>query len=181
MKDNSDLKQEFGERGGSMGTTLLSESAIRRVVLLDAAQHPAALLPLAACFMSAVYLVLLSSLFGGRLVVIVVLATTGVVGAAALAWQFFTLYPEMYARYVRDSMERRDRDQDRAEEAEASKLRENLREEFDRIGSTEGATTLGRISDEYEQLRLALETQVETSSFLLPNLSTLADGRTAVG
>jgi hypothetical protein len=151
-----------------------SESAIKRQLVIETLQHPLVLLPLAGCIMSAVYMVLLSPLFGGRLLVVAFLIISGAFATAVLAWLYLSRYPQVYAHKVHESMRLHDQDRDISERALADDLRDTLQEGFERVDSAEGSSAIGRIVEEYEQLLQALDTEVETSSLLLPNLSMLA-------
>lgn len=175
MKDDPMMRREIDKGTNPTPVQMPSESAFKQQLLLEAVQHPAALLPLAACIMSVVYLLLLSPRFGGQFLVTSLLIGSGFMATASLAWLFLTRYPEEHARKIRESMKVHDLDRDRSEKAAANELRETLQDGFADIDSVEGAKTLNRIGDEYERLLMALDTTVEISSILLPNLSTLAD------
>ena len=148
--------------GESSDIGSLSDPAIRRRMRSDAVQHPATLLPLTGSIMSAIYLLLLSPVFGGGRWAVVLLGVSGTVAVAAFVWRYVYRYTEDYASRVRGLMDSRDREQARLEEAEAARLCTTLQSGFSSIDANDGLKALKELVREYDQLRPTLGRQSDS-------------------
>ena len=174
MNIDSEPDRQRDEGRDSTGIGWLSESAIRGQVLSDAVQHPATLLPLAVSGASAIYLLVLSPVFGAGLWAIVLLTISGVVAAVSFAWRRVFRYTGEYAMKARELMDLQDRLLARQRQAEMTRLRQSLETELEQIDSTEGLRVLTGLVGEFDRLRLALGRQDGAQLLSLSHLSGLA-------
>jgi hypothetical protein len=140
----------------------VSASAIRRHLLFDAVQRPTVLLSLALGATSAIYLVLLSPVFGGRLWAATSLGISATLATASFIWHYMFRYREEYAKRVRERMDRLDQDRKRLEQAKLGQLHEGLHSGFSSIGSEEGIEALSRLVGEYELLHPTIQDRDHT-------------------
>ena len=161
-----------GSRLAAMGS--LSEAAIRRQLLSDAAQHPATLLPLAIVIASAIYLLILAPLLGGAPWAIALLGVSTIVAASSFAWRYVFRYTEEYTRRVHEVMDILDQEQARLDQAETRQLREALQGEFVSIEWAEAAKALSGLVSEYERLEPALSRPGDTNPLSMSHVPALA-------
>lgn len=152
------------------GAGPLPEAQIRRKTASEAVQHPATLLPLAVCVMSAIYLLLLSPIFGGALWAIVLTAISGIAATASYLYRYTKEYP----RNAREMMDRDEQERIRLERAELKQFCVRLQVGFFSIASADGVKALAELTSAYEQLQPALAQRRATdplSASLIPALA----------
>ena len=153
----------------------VSQEAIRRRLLAEAGQHPATLLPLTGCAMSAIYLVLLEPVFGHGAWAMGLVAVSGLSAAGSFVWLYIFRHSEEYARRARELTEIADREREEEQTFEASRLRESLQAGFSTISGTKGVTTLSGLVDEYERLHPALTPRDSDGPLNLSHVPGLAE------
>ena len=175
MRGNSVPGKKPSKRPHLADMESLSEPAIRRQLLLDAVQHPATLLPLAASIMSAFYLLLVSPVLGGGLWAMILLAIAGIGAAVGFVWRYVLCYTEEYGKRARELMILLDEGRARLEQAEVRQRREALQAGFSGIGSAEGLKALTELANEYEELEPALGHQRDTDPLSMSIVPSLAE------
>ena len=130
----------------------LSDSKIKNRLRSEALRHPATLLSLALVVVSACYLALLQSAFGGGLAVMAVGAVSLTAGAGTYLWHYVMHYREHYAAMVRWLTIVSTEARDRAEQAELARLRKRLEEGFPAMGSDLGQKALMGLNAEFLKL-----------------------------
>jgi len=147
------------------------ESAVRRKSISDSLQNPTTLVPIGICAVSAAYLILLSPIYGVGVVAGVILG----ISAATAVVSFTARYPREYLKNSRELADRLRQQRADLEEAELRQRRENLRDGFAEVGSTEGARALEDLFGEYEQLSNSLEEQRNTDPLSVATIPSLAE------
>ncbi len=153
----------------------LSDSAIRRQLRSDAVQHPATVLPMGVCAMAAVYLLILSPVFGGGIWSVVVLFVSGVAAVISFTWRYVFRYSEEYAERVRKVKVLQDRELELAEQSRAAQLREELQAGFSSIGSAEGLGIFFKLVGAYERLETTLSLQADGDPASISRVPALAE------
>ena len=159
MKGTPGQKRKLTQRSQLTGFGIPSDQEIRRRLLIDALQHPATLVPLTGSAMSLVYLLLVSSVFGGGATSLALLLVCGTCTAASLIWRCFIRYADGYSEMLYDLLEIQYLKQAELERAEGIELNEALSLGFGLINSTKGSTVLESLTSEYDQLQASLERQ----------------------
>ena len=152
----------------------MSEAAIRRQLLSDAVQHPSTLLPLAIAAGSAIYLLLLSPLFGGGRWAAAALAGFCAVALASLAWRYLFRYGREYDDRLHALAELRSRETARLEQRAFTQLLETLHAGFEAIGSSAGTAALSGLFNEYQALQAAVDRTHEADPLYNSPLASLA-------
>ena len=153
----------------------LSESAIRRQLRSDAVQHPATVLPIGVCAMSAIYLLILSPVFGGGIWSVVVLVVSAVAAAISFTWRYVFRYSEEYAERVRKVKALQDRELELAEQSKAAQLHKELQVGFSSIGSAEGLGLFFKLVGAYERLETTMSLQVHSDPASISQVPALAE------
>jgi hypothetical protein len=151
------------------------EAEARRIVLADAIQHPATVLPLAGAVAGAIYLLLLSPEFGGDAWAVTLLAGGGAVATLSFAWLFGFRYAEKLDERL-SRLRRRQYASDLLQKKEAdARRRTGLDTAFTGIGFETGRKALDELAGEYEQLQATLARQDEPASISMASVPGLAD------
>jgi hypothetical protein len=150
MEDNRERTAELRKGGQPVAAGLPSDASIRRKTASDAVQHPATLVPLAACGISTVYLLLLSPILGGGAIVIAAASGT------AATVSYISRYKKEYPRNAREMIRILDEERARLEQAELTQWRQDIQAGFFSVGSSTGLKTLTELNSSYEQLEPAL-------------------------
>ncbi|MBI2544812.1 MAG: hypothetical protein HYW16_06295, partial [Candidatus Rokubacteria bacterium] len=130
----------------------IPDAEVRTKSKLEALQHPATMFPLSLSIISAVYLGMLSPLFGGWLLAAGVCAVSAL--AAVASYRFH--YAKTCPRVDRELRDHEKEEESRSEEVELSQAQDVLRKGFLNIASEEGTMVLSDLVTEYEQLRPAI-------------------------
>jgi hypothetical protein len=162
----------------SMG---VDSGSIGRLAVIEALQHPSAMLPLAVASLAAVYVALLAPVLGYGLLA----AAVGIAGLTGAIAGTVRRYSHEYVRAAERLRDRRERERyDRGKE-ELSKLHQTLHDAFSGIDATEGLKTLALLTMEFQQLLPALERRESDplSMVLVPALGieTYRQGLSALG
>ena len=148
----------------------MSESVIRSRAVADTLQHPVVLISIAMSIAAAIYLVLLSPIFGGwqvSLGLTVVFAIAGLIS-------YLSFYPKVHLEHMRGMMERISIEKEKKEQDDLKELFETLQSGFSNIDSIEATRVLNGLFNEHEQLQTALRQQRSTDPLSVTVLPALA-------
>ncbi len=160
---NEDSKPSEGMRESTQPITPddLSEAIIRRQIRRNALQHPATLLPLSIAVMAAIFILVLSPLFGW-LWALVALIVSGTVALVSFIWRYFLRYSREYETRIENMLDLQDIHLAEEEKAEMKELHEALFTGFSNAESVEGQERLRDLISEHEVLRSALRDQTDS-------------------
>ena len=138
-------------------STPLSGAAVQREILAAALQHPVTLYPFAVAALAASYGVFVAPFLGAQPWALLIAVVSGLGSIASFTWRYF-VQGESAARARAQQLlaqeEGRRRD---TQEGELEALREELAGVFHQLRSAEGQEALARLSDEFQEVREALE------------------------
>ena len=126
----------------------LSEAAVKRKAFSDAMQLPEALVPLAACVMSAGYLLLLGPIVGAPGSP----PASTVVSGAITVVVASVRYPREHMKNAQQLTERMEQHRRLLEKAELDQLRDTIKSGFSAISSHDGIRTVDALVREYAHL-----------------------------
>ncbi|MBI4332354.1 MAG: hypothetical protein HY673_13860 [Chloroflexi bacterium] len=170
MMDNDTRRQESKGRDSRKPTGGIPDAEVRTKAKLEALQHPATMFPLSLSIISAVYLGMLSPLFGGWLLAAGVCA----VSAVAAVRSYRSHYAKSLPRVNREIRDHEKEEESRSEEVELSQAQDVLRKGFLNIASEEGTMVLSDLVTEYEQLRPAIAERRPADPFSVALVPALA-------
>jgi len=153
----------------------LSETTIRKKLLLDALQHPMTILPSAFCILSIIYLVLLSDILGGARYAIIFSFCSIVTATSSFFWLYSIRYKNAYTKKVSEIIDLQERVQRENDHANIKHLIETIRTGFSKINLTNGSKALTDLVCEYQNLQHVIEYNKEINPLPLSHIPTLAE------
>ena len=174
MKEDSMSRDETFEGAQPITPIDMSEASIRRELRLGALQHPATLVPLSTSAMAAIFILVLSPLFGW-LWALVALIISAVAALGSFIWRYFLRYGQEYERRVVRLLEIQDQHRVESEKAEMDELREALFRGFTSAESTKGQELLRDLISEHERLGSALNGQADSDPLTMPHAVGMAN------
>ncbi len=170
MIDNETRQQKSRESAPPAPTPRIPDAEIRVKTVLEALQHPATMYPASLSIILAAYLLMLSPIFGGRLL------AAGVCGISAVAavWSYRSRYNKSLSVVSRQFKDHQKEEESRSEEVELDHLRDILHSGFLGIASKEGIKALSELVTEFEQLRPAMRDRRPMDPFSVSQIPALA-------
>jgi hypothetical protein len=156
--EHSRLQKQPTKRTGKPARQVsleLTEDTIRRKTFSDSMQHPATMLPAAACLIAVGYLFLLSPMFGGEWMAIVIASISGVAPIVS----FSIRYPKLFQKNTLELTEQFDIAREQMEKEQLNTLEKTINAGFVTVGSNEGLAVLEQLTNEYQQLMTSLGQQ----------------------
>jgi hypothetical protein len=156
--ESSRLKKQVRKSIGTPARQVsleVTEDTIRRKTFSDSMQHPATMLPAAACLIAVGYLFLLSPMFGGEWMAIVIASISGVAPIVS----FSIRYPKLFQKNALELTEQFDIAREQMEKEQLNTLEKTISAGFVTIGSNEGLAVLEQLTNEYQQLMTSLGQQ----------------------
>jgi hypothetical protein len=175
MENNTTPRLHTPESNRSSSLEILSEQTIRKALRSDAIQHTSTIIPLAACLLSTIYILLYAPIFGGLTIAIFLTLGSGLTAAGSFFWRFFIRFNEEYLKKTQELMDVIDREGGARYRAEMRQKRERLQIGFLEGNCPEGLQSVQALVHEYEHLQPILASRRMSDPLSIAHIPVLVE------
>jgi hypothetical protein len=175
MKNYPKTRTQTPQPPRSSSIELLSEETIRKALRSDALQHPATIIPLAACLLSIIYIVFYAPIFGAKTIAIALTISSGLAASGSFIWRYSIRFTEEYVKKTKELIDALDHEGGARFRAELRQKRERLQIGFLDTSSSEGLTAIQALVHEYEHLQTILVSRQLADPLSIAHIPVLVD------
>jgi hypothetical protein len=175
MENYTNTNPHTPETTHSSSIEILSEETIRKALRSDALQHPATIIPLASCVLSAIYIVLYAPIFGGLTIALALTIGSGLAATGSFYWRFFIRFNEEYVKKTQELLDLLDREGGARYRADLRRKRERLQIGFLDGNCPEGIKVVQALVHEYEHLQPILASRRLSDPLAIAHIPVLVE------